>query len=127
MAATTTYKAKLTYPQVFLWRMSLFLILAILLFTTQGCVSMFTAKTTATYDGKTFTWESTKNQEGLDATLGKDKDGNPLATIKTTATTPEAAIAAAAAAQAKFMDAMAGLIQTLTGVAKAAATKGAVP
>jgi hypothetical protein len=31
MAATTTYKAKLTYPQVFLWRMSLFLILAILL------------------------------------------------------------------------------------------------
>ncbi|MGB6906433.1 MAG: flagellar motor protein MotA, partial [Methyloceanibacter sp.] len=31
MAATTTYKAKLSYPQVFLWRMSLFLILAILL------------------------------------------------------------------------------------------------
>ena len=31
MAATATYKAKLTYPQVFLWRMSLFLILAILL------------------------------------------------------------------------------------------------
>ena len=31
MAATTTYKAKLTYPQIFLWRMSLFLILAILL------------------------------------------------------------------------------------------------
>ena len=29
--AATTYKAKLTYPQVFLWRMSLFLILAILL------------------------------------------------------------------------------------------------
>jgi hypothetical protein len=31
MAATATYKAKLTYPQVFLWRMSLFLILAVLL------------------------------------------------------------------------------------------------
>ena len=31
MAATSTYKAKLTYPQIFLWRMSLFLILAILL------------------------------------------------------------------------------------------------
>ncbi len=31
MAATATYKAKLTYPQIFLWRMSLFLILAILL------------------------------------------------------------------------------------------------
>src|SRR6478672_7127684 len=29
--AATTYKAKLTYPQVFLWRMSLFLVLAILL------------------------------------------------------------------------------------------------
>ena len=31
MAATATYKAKLTYPQVFLWRMGLFVILAILL------------------------------------------------------------------------------------------------
>jgi hypothetical protein len=31
MAAPTAHKAKLTYPQVFLWRMSLFLILAILL------------------------------------------------------------------------------------------------
>jgi hypothetical protein len=31
MAATTPYQAKLTYPQVFLWRMSLFLVLAILL------------------------------------------------------------------------------------------------
>jgi hypothetical protein len=31
MAASSTYKAKLTYPQIFLWRMSLFLILAILL------------------------------------------------------------------------------------------------
>src|SRR6476659_6946723 len=31
MAAATTYKVKLTRPQVFLWRMSLFLILAILL------------------------------------------------------------------------------------------------
>ena len=31
MAPPTPYKAKLTYPQVFLWRMSLFLILAILL------------------------------------------------------------------------------------------------
>lgn len=30
-ATTTTYKAKLTRPQVFLWRMSLFLVLAILL------------------------------------------------------------------------------------------------
>ncbi len=29
--AATTYQAKLTSPQVFLWRMSLFLILAILL------------------------------------------------------------------------------------------------
>ena len=31
MASTATYKAKLTRPQVFLWRMSLFLVLAILL------------------------------------------------------------------------------------------------
>jgi hypothetical protein len=31
MATTATYKAKLTPPQVFLWRMSLFLVLAILL------------------------------------------------------------------------------------------------
>ena len=31
MAAAATYKAKLTYPQVFLWRMGLFVILAILL------------------------------------------------------------------------------------------------
>ena len=30
-AATTTYKVKLTRPQVFLWRMTLFLILAVLL------------------------------------------------------------------------------------------------
>src|ERR1044071_8390834 len=31
MAAATTYKVKLTRPQVFLWRMTLFLILAVLL------------------------------------------------------------------------------------------------
>ena len=98
-------------------------VLAAALLVVSGCASWYLGTTKATYDGKTFFWESSKNQEGLKATLGKDKDGNPIATIETTATTPEAAIAAAAEALKEAFV----VLKDAMAMAKAAASKGAAP
>ena len=98
--------------------------LAILLSMSAGCgVSQYTASTKVTYDGKTWFYESNKNQEGLKAKLNKDGS----AEIETTASTPEAAIAAALQSNLELQKQIGALLQVLLPMAKAAATKGAAP
>lgn len=92
-----------------------------LLLSISGCVSMFTARTTASYeaDGKKIFYESNKDQMGLDATYELYESGAVKAVrIKADkAVTPEAAIAAALQIQSE-------IIKEVIPLLKAAATKG---
>ena len=98
-----------------------------------GCsASNYLGTTKASYvPGGLVSYESNKNNEGFHGTATFDTDGKLKSFhIQTTATTPESAIAAVAAAQAGMMRAFTELMQMLGPLLKtwaAAATKGAVP
>jgi hypothetical protein len=101
--------------------------LAVCLSLTVGCgATYFTANTTATIakDGS-MSWSSNKNQENLKASFTR-KDGNIESfTIETTATTPEAAIAAAMQSMGRMMDTLNALAaQLVPAAAKAGALAG---
>jgi hypothetical protein len=97
--------------------------LAAALLAVAGCGANFFACTTKASFNKDGTWsyESCKNQENFKAEIGKDRAGNPLAKVETTATTPEAAIAAAAEALKEAFV----VLKDAMAMAKAAASKGA--
>lgn len=97
-----------------------------------GCSTVakdFTAMTTATANKDGFYYQSTKNQEALKASGEIDPaTGKMSFDVSTTATTPEAAIAAALSVQAaqtalisKLMDQVSALASQLSAVAKQAA------
>lgn len=92
-----------------------------------GCgVGQYTASTEASYDAKTGSWNyrSNKNQENFEAKIAEFKDGRQVLEVKTTATTPEAAIAAAMASFSKAVDALTLMIQQATAAAKTGAMAG---
>ena len=90
----------------------------------SGCgVRQYTASTKVTYDGKSWFYESNKNQEGLKARLSADGS----AEIETTASTPEASIAAALQSNLEMQKQIGAMLQVLLPMMKAAATKGVVP
>jgi len=93
-----------------------------LLVMLSGCAKQFLGSTEASYGD--YSYSSTKNQENLKASFTKDKDGMTTFTIETTATTPEAAIAAAAQAYARSIEMLTGVIDKLTAGAKAGALSG---
>ena len=96
--------------------------LALLL--SAGCgVTQYTASTKVSYDGKTWFYESNKDQQGLKAKLSKDGS----AEIETTASTPEAAIAAALNSNLALQKQIADLMAVVLPLIKAGATKGVVP
>lgn len=81
-----------------------------LLLSINGCASMYLGKTEATFEtpnGLKGSYISNKNQENFSAkaTTGPDGKINGV-DIKTTATTPEAAMMAALESMRLFMDAM---------------------
>ncbi len=99
---------------------------AILLSMTAGCgASYFACTTKASYDPRigAFSYESCKDQQNFKAQIGRDETGNTLAKIETTATTPEAAIAAAMQSLAKLIDAVVPLIEKAVAVG----SKGTAP
>ncbi len=94
---------------------------ATLLLFTYGCVSMFTATTEATYTpGGALTYKSSKNQENFKAKVELDESGKLRGfDVTTTATTPEAAIAAAAKALSEITAQIAELVKLATKAAPA--------
>jgi len=102
-------------------------VIIIALFALSGCTTSkdLLGNTTASYVNGNFSWDSTKNQENLDATY--DKQGEDVKfTIKTTATTPEAAMLAVAQVRLAEMKLIADLIDKLVNqLATGAAAKGA--
>jgi phosphoenolpyruvate carboxylase len=99
--------------------------LFLLAFLFLGCgVNQYTATTKASYENGNWYWLSNKNQENLKAKLGKDRDGNPIFEIETTATTPEAAIAAAMQSFALVQQQFAELLKQLGPLLKAGALAG---
>jgi len=93
----------------------LFLLIAIFILTGCATVSKdFTARTVASANKDGFSYDSTKNQESLEAMGEIDPEtGKMKFSVKTTATTPEAAIAAASAANAAVMQAISELLKTV--------------
>lgn len=92
-----------------------------------GCSSFFASKTVATYempDGKKITYESAKEQTGLDLKYVLDDQGKvkELHIKVDKAGTQEAVIQAALQQQMQIGK----LLEVLIPLAKAAATKGAV-
>lgn len=99
-------------------------ILLVLCIFLPGCgVSMFTAKTTASYevtaDGKRLNYESNKEQQGLDAEYNPKTGAFKVHVDK--AGTPDAAIAAALQSNVMMIDLMSKLLPILE---KAAAAGG---
>jgi len=86
----------------------------------------FTARTIATYKnaGTEVNYNSSKNQENFKADVEFDAAGKVTKLhVETTATTPEAAITAAANAQAQALKLANDALQALLPLVKAAATK----
>jgi len=112
---------------------SLLLIVGLILFgTLAGCsvlgfkADQFSANTTASANKEGFSYSSNKNQENLSADGEFDPaTGKTKFTVKTTASTPEAAIAAALQANAMAITAFSEIMKVVIPLAKAAATKGA--
>ena len=101
------------------------LLLAILLLVSACGVGHFTANTEVRY--KDFYYSSNKNQEGLDAGGELDDQGRIKSfRVKTNATTPEAAIMAAAAATAQLQTQIAELVKTLIPIIQQVASRGAI-
>lgn len=86
-----------------------------LLLLITGCASMYLGKTTASFEtpgGLKGSYESNKNQENFSASALVGPDGKITGVdIKTTATTPEAAMAAALAVQTEVLRQLMPLIQ----------------
>ena len=96
------------------WMVGIATLLAFLL-SASGCATVakdFTASTTASYTpGGQVYYQSTKNQENFHAKIELDADGKVKSLdVSTTATTPEAAIAAALSSQAAAMKAFTDLV-----------------
>jgi len=91
----------------------------------SGCGASFFACTTEASFNADATWKykSCKNQENLKAEVGQDKNGHPYGKIETTASTPEASIAAAMQSLAKLIDTIVPLLEKAVAVG----SKGAVP
>ena len=83
--------------------------LLVILLSMAGCAQMNLGSTKITY--KDFTYDSNKNQENLKA-KGKINPATGLLEfeVETTAVTPEAAIAASAAAQLRLIELMEKLV-----------------
>lgn len=105
---------------------------AALLATLTACsllgpnANQFSANTKASADRNGFKYDSNKNQENLDATGDIDPTtGKMHFAVKTTATTPEATIAATLAAYAATMQTLSDAIKLLVPLAQSALTRGA--
>jgi hypothetical protein len=98
--------------------------LAMLLWLTACGASFFACTTKASFnkDG-TWSYESCKNQENFKAKITENDKGRTTAEVETTATTPEAAIAAAMQSLAKLIDTIVPLLKEAIAIG----TKGAVP
>jgi hypothetical protein len=89
------------------WNAIAWLVILTMLIFSAGCASMFTAGTTVDYEstGVKAHYTSHKNQENFKAHVTFDENGKINGfNIETNATTPEAAIAASAAAILKALD-----------------------
>ncbi len=99
------------------------------LLLSAGCATVdkdFTARTTASYkhNGTEVGYTSSKNQENFKADLEFDPQGKVTKLhVETTASTPEAAITAAANAQAQALKLASDALNTLLPLLKAGATK----
>lgn len=108
-------------------------LLGLVLSLSQGCgVSQYTANTTASANKDGFNYTSNKNQESLHATGEIDPGtGNMKFDVTTTATTPEAAIAAAMQTNLKIQEQISAILQSLLpliqAAAKAAAASKGIP
>jgi len=89
--------------------------IAAVVFSVTGCASMYLGKTTASFEtpaGLKANYESNKNQENFSVTATIGEDGKITGVdIKTTATTPEAAMAAALSFQTELLRQLMPLIQ----------------
>lgn len=98
-------------------------LLAAVLLSSVGCATVskdFTARTVASANKDGFAYDSTKNQENLKASGEIDPvTGAMKFSVETTATTPEAAIAAALEAQKASLE----LINKLLDKAMSAAVR----
>jgi hypothetical protein len=99
-------------------------LLAVLLL--GGCsASNYLGNTKASYSAANgFSYESNKNQEGLKASGEVNTDGSAKFSVETTATTPEAAIAAALQTNILTQQNIAKLIDAAIAAGQLAATKG---
>ena len=108
---------------------AMLILLGVLLLSGCGFLGFkadqFVAQTTAKANKDGFAYSSGKNQESLAATGEMTKDGTFKFSVNTTASTPEAAIAAALQANAQAMQVLSELMKEIIPIAKAAATKGA--
>ena len=98
------------------------LILAVVL-GLSGCSTAkdFLGETKASYSKEAgFSWVSNKNQQDLEASGQINPDGTANFSIKTTSVTPDSVIAAVSQIQLK----MTAILEKLTDMAQAAATKG---
>ena len=90
--------------------------LGLALLFLAGCgANFFSCSTEASFNADgTWHYKSCKNQENFKAEIGKDKLGNPIAKVETTATTAESAMAAAMHSQAALMDMLRELMPILS-------------
>jgi len=88
------------------------------LYLLSGCASMYLGTTEVSFKDGEWKYSSNKNQTDLAAEIGTDAKGKPFAKIKTTSTTPEAAMAAALQAQLLYGQ----IIQDLLKAGAAGAT-----
>ncbi len=92
------------------------LLVGLSLLPMLGCgVGQYTATTEAQYNAETGSWsyKSNKNQENFEAKLVESKAGRQVLEVKTTATTPEAAIAAALQSNLEIQKQISGMLQAL--------------
>ena len=107
--------------------MKLLISIALLAMLISACatVDKYLGSTEAWYnpDG-TFYYKSNKNQENLKASLGRDPKGNPMASVETTAYTPETAMLKVAELNMKMAE-MFGKAMDQLSIAIAPLLKGA--
>jgi len=104
-------------------------LMALFLSLAPGCgANFFTANTTASYElpnGEKLIYSSNKDQQGFKVHMGAGPDGKlRILDIESTATTPEAAIAAAMQSMSKLVDTLNALASQLAATAKAGALAG---
>lgn len=104
--------------------------LSILIFSLTGCGLMakdYLGETVVHIgaDGS-YDYRSNKNQELLKASIATDSNGRPVASIETTASTPEAAIAATAAANARMSETLNNFMNNIVPLLQNLAKQGAI-